>query len=150
MTPHVKWAIAGVVLGLILWIVSPWLALGVILLAALAAMIARRRSGGAGLAWAFALTILVVPPMIADFDLRYVVPAIPAACLAAALAFLAALIGIALLIVAQAFVTGHRPTRRKMPGAPALADSGNVDQRTFLCRALIPSLVEGRRRTRLL
>jgi hypothetical protein len=58
-----------------------------------------------------------------------------------ALAFLAALIGIALLIVAQAFVTAHRPTRRKMPGAPALADSGNVDQRTFLCRALIPSLV---------
>jgi len=33
MTPHVKWAIAGVVLGLILWIVSPWLAIGVILLA---------------------------------------------------------------------------------------------------------------------
>jgi hypothetical protein len=65
----------------------PGALLGVILLAALAAMIARRRSGGAGLAWAFALTILVVPPMIADFDLRYVVPAIPAACLAAALAF---------------------------------------------------------------
>jgi hypothetical protein len=33
MTPHTKWAIAGVVLGLILWIVSPWLAIGVILLA---------------------------------------------------------------------------------------------------------------------
>jgi hypothetical protein len=33
MTPHVKWAIAGVVLGLILFIVSPWLALGVIFLA---------------------------------------------------------------------------------------------------------------------
>ncbi len=33
MTPHAKWAIAGVVLGLILWIVSPWLAIGVILLA---------------------------------------------------------------------------------------------------------------------
>jgi hypothetical protein len=33
MTPHIKWAIAGVVLGLILWIVSPWLAVGVILLA---------------------------------------------------------------------------------------------------------------------
>ncbi len=33
MTPHVKWAIAGVVLGLILFIVSPWLAIGVILLA---------------------------------------------------------------------------------------------------------------------
>jgi hypothetical protein len=33
MTPHTKWAIAGIVLGLILFIVSPWLAIGVILLA---------------------------------------------------------------------------------------------------------------------
>jgi hypothetical protein len=33
MTPHAKWAIAGIVLGLILFIVSPWLAIGVILLA---------------------------------------------------------------------------------------------------------------------
>jgi hypothetical protein len=33
MTPHAKWAIAGVVLGLILFIVNPWLAIGVILLA---------------------------------------------------------------------------------------------------------------------
>jgi hypothetical protein len=76
------------------WLVSyqravflPGTLLGVILLAALAAMIARRRSGGAGLAWAFALTILAVPPLIADFDLRYLVPAVPVACLAAALAF---------------------------------------------------------------
>jgi hypothetical protein len=76
--------------------------LGVILLGGLAAMIIRRRSGGlegagsagsagaagaAGLAWAFAAAILVVPPMTADFDLRYLVPAVPAACLAALLAF---------------------------------------------------------------
>jgi hypothetical protein len=33
MTPHTKWAIAGIILGLILFIVSPWLAIGVILLA---------------------------------------------------------------------------------------------------------------------
>ena len=30
MSPHMKWGIAGVVVGLILFIVSPWLALIVI------------------------------------------------------------------------------------------------------------------------
>jgi len=30
MSPHLKWGIAGVVVGLILFIVSPWLALIVI------------------------------------------------------------------------------------------------------------------------
>jgi hypothetical protein len=61
--------------------------LGVILLGGLAAMVVRRRFRGAGLAWVFAVTILLVPPMIVDFDLRYLVPAVPIACLAAALAF---------------------------------------------------------------
>ena len=75
------------------WLVSyqryaylPGTLLGVILLGGLAAMIIRRRALG-GLPWAFALTILLVPPLIADFDLRYLVPAVPAMCLAAALAF---------------------------------------------------------------
>jgi hypothetical protein len=64
--------------------------LGVILLAGLAGMVIRRRvSGlqGPALPWAFAVTILLVPPLVADFDLRYLVPAVPVACLAAALAF---------------------------------------------------------------
>lgn len=30
MTPHMKWGIAGIVVGLILWIISPWVMLGVI------------------------------------------------------------------------------------------------------------------------
>jgi len=75
------------------WLVSyqryaylPGTLLGAILLGGLAAMIARRRALG-GLPWAFAMAILLVPPMVADFDLRYLVPAVPAACLAAALAF---------------------------------------------------------------
>jgi hypothetical protein len=45
------------------------------------------RRGAGALPWAFAVTILLVPPAVADFDLRYLVPAVPAACLAAALAF---------------------------------------------------------------
>ena len=76
------------------WLVSyqryahlPGTLLGVILLAGLAGMVVRRRVAGAGLPWAFAVTILLVPPLIVDFDLRYLVPAVPAACLAAALAW---------------------------------------------------------------
>lgn len=76
------------------WLVSyqryaylPGTLLGVILLGGLAGMVVRRRVAGAGLPWVFAVTIVLVPPMIADFDLRYLVPAVPAACLAAALAF---------------------------------------------------------------
>ncbi|HEX3306852.1 MAG TPA: hypothetical protein VHS32_11445, partial [Streptosporangiaceae bacterium] len=61
--------------------------LGVILLAGLAGMAVRRRVRGPGLPWAFAVTILLLPPLVADFDLRYLVPAVPVACLAAALAF---------------------------------------------------------------
>ena len=40
MTPHMKWAIGGVVLGLILFIIRPWLAIGVILLAIAAPAVA--------------------------------------------------------------------------------------------------------------
>jgi hypothetical protein len=76
------------------WLVSyqryvylPGTLLGVILLAGLVGMAVRRRVSGAGLPWAFAVTILLVPPLVADFDLRYLVPAVPVACLAAALAF---------------------------------------------------------------
>jgi hypothetical protein len=61
--------------------------LGVILLAGLAGMVIRRRVSGPGLPWAFAVTILLVPPLVADLDLRYLVPAVPVARLAAALAF---------------------------------------------------------------
>jgi len=79
------------------WIYLRGTLLGAILLGGLVVMLVRRRvhrggPGGrfspveaAGLPWAF-VTILVVPPLIADFDLRYLVPAVPVACLAAALA----------------------------------------------------------------
>src|SRR2546421_38964 len=69
------------------YVYLPGTLLGVILLAGLAGMAVRRRVGGAGMPWAFAVTILLVPPLVVDFDLRYLVPAVPVACLAAALAF---------------------------------------------------------------
>jgi hypothetical protein len=68
------------------WVYLRGTLLGVILLGGLGVMIARRRVSLAGLPWAFALTIVFVPPLIADFDLRYLVPAVPVACLAAVLA----------------------------------------------------------------
>ena len=69
------------------YVYLPGTLLGVILLAGLAGMAVRRQVRRPGLPWAFAVTILLVPPLIADFDLRYLVPAVPVACLAAALAF---------------------------------------------------------------
>jgi hypothetical protein len=80
------------------WVYLRGTLLGVILLGGLGVLVARRRFArggpggwfspgeGAGLPWMFAVTILVVPPLTADFDLRYLVPAVPAACLAAVLA----------------------------------------------------------------
>jgi hypothetical protein len=40
MTPHMKWAIAGIIVGLILFIISPWIALGVIAIAIAAPAVA--------------------------------------------------------------------------------------------------------------
>jgi hypothetical protein len=62
--------------------------LGLILLIGLAGVVADwRRLGGAGLLpWATAMTLLLLPPLIAAFDQRYVLPGVPVACMAAGLA----------------------------------------------------------------
>jgi hypothetical protein len=63
--------------------------LAVILLAGLFGVIMRwRRLGGPVLLpWAAAVTLLLLPPLIAAFDHRYVLPAVPLACIAAGLTF---------------------------------------------------------------
>jgi hypothetical protein len=61
---------------------------GVLLLAALAGIVAawRRWGGPALLPWTAGIALIVVPPATANFDYRYVLPAIPLVCLALGLA----------------------------------------------------------------
>jgi hypothetical protein len=62
---------------------------GLILLAGLGGIAAawRRLGGEALLPWAISLVLIVVPAVTVEFDYRYVLPAVPFACLAAAIAF---------------------------------------------------------------
>ena len=62
---------------------------GLILLAGLAGIAAawRRLGGEALLPWAISLALIVIPAATAEFDYRYVLPAVPFACLAAVMAF---------------------------------------------------------------
>jgi hypothetical protein len=62
---------------------------GLILLAGLAGIAAawRRLGGEALLPWAISLVLIVVPAATVEFDYRYVLPAVPFACLAVAIAF---------------------------------------------------------------
>ena len=63
--------------------------LGLIVLIGAAGVLARwRRWGGLGLLpWLVGALLIVLPPMTAGFSYRYVIAAVPAACLAAGLAF---------------------------------------------------------------
>jgi len=70
-----------------LWL--PGTVYGLILLAGLGGMVLawRRLGGEALLPWAISLALIVVPAATAEFDYRYVLPAVPFACLAAVMAF---------------------------------------------------------------
>jgi hypothetical protein len=62
---------------------------GLILLAGLGGIVLawRRLGGDALLPWTISFALVVIPAATAEFDYRYVLPAVPFACLAAAIAF---------------------------------------------------------------
>jgi hypothetical protein len=67
----------------------PGTLLGLVVLAGLAGLVLkwRRLGGEILLPWTVAVALLVVPAATAEFDYRYVLPAVPLACLAAAMIF---------------------------------------------------------------
>jgi hypothetical protein len=80
---------ANVIRGYQRYVWLPGTVYGLILLVGLGGMVLawRRLGGEALLPWTISLALIVIPAATAEFDYRYVLVAVPFACLAAALAF---------------------------------------------------------------
>jgi hypothetical protein len=100
---------------------------GLILLAGLAGIAAawRRLGGDALLPWAVSAAMVVVPAATAEFDYRYVLPAVPFACLAAVMAFSRGTAGRAGLRELTAAVRRTTGASRTADAAGTVADSGS-------------------------
>ena len=86
---HVVAPFANIIRGYQRYVWLPGTVYGLILLAGLGGMVLawRRLGGEALLPWTISLALIVIPAATAEFDYRYVLVAVPFACLAAALAF---------------------------------------------------------------
>lgn len=86
---HVVAPFADIIRGYQRYVWLPGTVYGLILLAGLGGMVLawRRLGGEALLPWTISLALVVIPAATAEFDYRYVLVAVPFACLAAALAF---------------------------------------------------------------
>jgi hypothetical protein len=103
--------------------------LGVLLLIGLAGIVRawaggglrRRRDWGGPVLfpWTAAFAMLLLPNVTADFSERYAVPAMPAVCLAAALAFVSVRRGAATLALADGTLADGGPTHGGPDGSPA-------------------------------
>jgi hypothetical protein len=71
------------------WVWLPGTVYGLILLAGLGGIVLawRRLGGEALLPWTISLAMIVIPAATAEFDYRYVLPAVPFACLATVMAY---------------------------------------------------------------
>jgi hypothetical protein len=99
---------------------------GLILLAGLAGMAAawRRLGGEALLPWGISFALIVIPAATAEFDYRYVLVAVPFACLAAAMAFGPGTAGGDLARRLRAGLAGGLAGRRRPAASPASPGDG--------------------------
>lgn len=65
----------------------PGTVLGIMLLAGAAGIVWRRARARTALFWTSGVALLAIPPVTVDFDYRYLLPALPFACFAAAMAW---------------------------------------------------------------
>ena len=65
----------------------PGTVLGIVLLAGAAGVVLRRARARTALFWTSSVALLAIPPVTVDFDYRYMLPALPFACFAAAMAW---------------------------------------------------------------
>lgn len=84
---HIVDPYAGVMRGYQEHVSVPGTVLGGILLAGLAGIVWRRARARTALFWTSSVMLLAVPPITVDFDYRYLLPALPFACFAAAMAW---------------------------------------------------------------
>ncbi|MEU8305719.1 hypothetical protein AB0C84_19360 [Actinomadura sp. NPDC048955] len=84
---HVVEPYAGVLRGYQRHVSVPGTVLGAVLLAGAAGIVWRRARARTALFWTSGVALLAIPPITVDFDYRYMLPALPFACFAAALAW---------------------------------------------------------------
>ncbi|WP_329094607.1 hypothetical protein OG979_09935 [Actinomadura citrea] len=84
---HVVEPYAGVLRGYQEHVSVPGTVLGVVLLAGAAGIVWRRARARTALFWTSGVALLAIPPITVDFDYRYMLPALPFACFAAAMAW---------------------------------------------------------------
>ena len=117
---------ANVIRGYQRYVWLPGSVYGLILLAGLGGMVLawRRLGGEALLPWTISLALIVIPAATAEFDYRYVLVAVPFACLAAALAFSPGTAGgkLARRLGARLDKRGQRPDEVAGVGDPAVGE----------------------------
>lgn len=84
---HIVEPYAGVMRGYQERVRVPGTVLGIVLLVGAAGIVWRRARARTALFWVSGVTLLAVPPITVDFDYRYMLPAMPFACFAAAMAW---------------------------------------------------------------